>query len=113
MSILINGMEMPPNCQNCFASVDESIFCRAAKQYIPMLGKPKFCPLIELPDNGDVVPVVRCKECKHRPTRPKNARGDFDLMYPDDICPLQCGDPWYNQEPDDDWFCANGERSEG
>lgn len=41
---------MPANCQNCFASDDECRFCRAAKKYIPMLGKPKFCPLVALPD---------------------------------------------------------------
>ena len=53
--MLIKGMEMPANCQNCFASDDESRFCRAAKKYIPMLGKPKFCPLIDLPDHGDLI----------------------------------------------------------
>ena len=59
----------------------------------------------------DAVPVVRCKDCKHRPTMPEDAhyREVFELEFPDDICPLQCGDRWYNREPDDDWFCANGE----
>lgn len=61
----------------------------------------------------DAVPVVRCKDCKHRPTMPENSRGVFDLEFPDDECHCQCGDPWYNREPEDDWFCANGERSEG
>lgn len=56
--------------------------------------------------------VVRCKECKHRPTMPEDGREVQDLVFPDDVCPLQCGDNWYNQEPADDWFCANGERSE-
>ena len=54
--------------------------------------------------------VVRCKDCKHRPTMPEDGKEVFDLEFPDDACPLQCGDPWYNREPDDDWFCANGER---
>lgn len=49
-SVLVKGMEMPENCQNCFASDDECRFCRAAKKYIPMLGEPKFCPLVALPD---------------------------------------------------------------
>ena len=56
--------------------------------------------------------LVRCAGCKHRPTMPENSRGVFDLEFPDDECPCQCGDPWYNREPEDDWFCANGERRE-
>ena len=55
MSILIKGMKMQINCQACFASDDECRFCKAAKEYIPMIGKPKFCPLIELPDHGDLI----------------------------------------------------------
>lgn len=55
MSILIKDIGMPINCQTCFASDDGCRFCKAAKEYIPMLGKPKFCPLIELPDHGDLI----------------------------------------------------------
>ena len=56
--------------------------------------------------------VVRCKDCKHRPTMVENDRGwrgSFDLDFPDDKCPCQCEDPWYSWQPKDDWFCANGE----
>ena len=49
MSIIIKGMEMPTSCQHCFASDDENRFCRAAIEYIPMLGKPNFCPLVPVP----------------------------------------------------------------
>lgn len=56
--------------------------------------------------------VVQCKDCKHRPTMPEDGEEVQDLEFPDDVCPLQCGDAWYNQEPADDWYCANGERSE-
>lgn len=56
--------------------------------------------------------VVRCKDCKHRPTMPEDGKEVQDLEFPDDDCPLQCGDHWYNREPSDDWYCANGERSE-
>lgn len=48
MSVLIKGMDMPINCQHCPFSDDESRFCKAAKKYIPMLGKPQFCPLVEV-----------------------------------------------------------------
>ena len=36
---------------------DEARFCKAANEYIPMLGKPSWCPIIgELPEqHGDLV----------------------------------------------------------
>lgn len=55
MSVYITGMEVPTSCQNCFASDDESRFCKAAKKYIPMLGKPKFCPLVPVPEHGRLI----------------------------------------------------------
>lgn len=54
--------------------------------------------------------VVRCKDCKHRPIMPVGGKFVQDLDFPDGVCPLQCGDPWYNMEPDDEWFCANGSK---
>lgn len=56
----------------------------------------------------DAVPVVRCKECKHRPT----GTNRDDLEFPDDKCPCQCEDYWYSWKPADDWFCGNGERKD-
>ena len=39
--------------------------------------------------------IVRCKNCRHRSTSQ---------------CPCQySGDPYYSWDPDDDWFCADGE----
>lgn len=63
---------------------------------------------------SDMVAVVRCKYCKHRP---KDYRTDFEqigllIEFPDDKCPCQCEDFWYNWYPDDNWFCGNGERRE-
>lgn len=49
MSVLIKGIEMPIGCSDCPCANDEVRFCRAAKEYIPMIGKPKFCPLVEVP----------------------------------------------------------------
>ena len=57
---------------------------------------------------SDRVEVVRCRDCKHRPTR----REGFAITFPDYRCPCQCEDCWYNWYPDDNWFCANGERRE-
>lgn len=53
----------------------------------------------------DAVPVVRCKNCKHRPI----GINRDDLEFPDDKCPCKCEDYWYSWKPSDDWFCGNGE----
>ena len=50
--------------------------------------------------------IVRCKDCKHRPT----GTDRDDLEFPDDKCPCKCEDYWYSWKPVDDWFCGNGER---
>lgn len=54
----------------------------------------------------DAIQVVRCKDCKHRPT----GTNRDDLEFPDDICPCKCEDYWYSWKPADDWFCGNGEQ---
>ena len=53
--------------------------------------------------------LVLCKNCKHRP---KGTGANHDLEFPDDVCPCQCEDDWYSWKPNDDWFCADGERKE-
>ncbi len=58
----------------------------------------------------DRVKVVRCRDCKHRPIKKEPYDSGFDLVFPDGICPLQVDDEWYSRMPDDDWYCADGER---
>ena len=61
----------------------------------------------------DMIHVVRCRDCKHRPMDYREEYDEmtgFGLEFPDDYCPCQCEDGWYNWFPDDDWYCANGER---
>lgn len=59
----------------------------------------------------DAVPVIRCKDCKHRPRRiEKNGGNWFDLEFPDNRCPCQGDDGRYNWMPDDNWYCGNAER---
>lgn len=55
----------------------------------------------------DAVPVVRCKDCKHR-----GYLIGKEKKYPDDVCKAQCYDNYYSWIPGDDWYCANGERRE-
>lgn len=56
--------------------------------------------------------LIRCKDCKHRPTINGEYEDGFDLEFPTNRCPCQCDDGWYNWMPKDDWYCANGERKE-
>lgn len=55
-SVLVKGMKMPSNCAHCICANDDTRYCAAAHEYIPMLGKPDFCPLVALPDkHGDLI----------------------------------------------------------
>lgn len=58
--------------------------------------------------------LVRCKDCKHRPKEPnwETYESGRDIEFPEDSkCPCQCSsDRWYSWYPEDDWFCAEGER---
>lgn len=61
----------------------------------------------------DLVPVIRCRDCKHRPEKVEESDEydmDTDLEFPDEVCPCQCDDYYYSWMPKDDWFCASGER---
>ena len=53
--------------------------------------------------------IVRCKDCKHRPFDSEDTQG-FGVEFPDEKCPCQCDDGWYNWRPNNEWFCANAER---
>ena len=62
----------------------------------------------------NMVEVVRCKDCKHRGEweRAEDIHGSYShIVFPDgSLCPGQCEDQFYAWRPDDDWYCANGER---
>ena len=64
-------------------------------------------------EETNMVEVVRCKDCKHRPKEPnfETYESGFDLEFPEGSkCPCRCyGDEWYSWYPDDEWFCADGE----
>jgi len=64
---------------------------------------------------ADVVKVVRCKDCKHRPysTEPGKTYG-LTIEAPDGRCPCYNEDDgWYSWVPDNEFFCFYGERKEG
>ena len=64
----------------------------------------------------DAVPVVRCKDCKNRPMKRNPIGNDygFNLYSPtdDEICPCIVGDNWYSWMPQDNFYCAYGERKD-
>ena len=70
-------------------------------------GKKTLEQIIDEEPSIDAVPVIRCKDCKHRP---KGTGANHDLEFPDYVCPCQCEDYYYSWMPKDDWFCKDGER---
>ena len=54
----------------------------------------------------DAVPVVRCKDCKHRPTLPKAFGAEINGKWCYWCEHLKSWKP-------DDWFCADGECKKG
>ncbi len=56
--------------------------------------------------------LIRCKDCKHRPTINGEYKNGFSLEFPTTKCPCQCDDGYYSWMPKDDWYCGNGERKE-
>jgi hypothetical protein len=68
MSIIIKGMKMPKNCDECqfIAEADDYHVCYINEQFIPWEWvdkhsaeqrhpKPSWCPLIEVPKHGDLI----------------------------------------------------------
>jgi hypothetical protein len=63
-----------------------------------------------LKEQESEVAIVRCKDCIYRPTVVEGHHGTYYDFPHEGKCPCQCDDDWYSWMPDDDWFCANGER---
>lgn len=66
---------------------------------------------------ADVVEVVRCKDCVHRPiVQDASMRYGFGITGPEEngdtdfTCPYLCSDPYYNRMPKDDWYCSSGKK---
>lgn len=53
MSILIKGMKMPKECADCY--IRERDTCPLLKVNVSGWGRMGNCPLIELPDHGDLI----------------------------------------------------------
>lgn len=47
---------------------------------------------------ADVEPVVRCRDCKYKPTAPAGITHGLQVEFPDqwfNRCPCRCEDGWY------------------
>ena len=68
---------------------------------------------LQLVPSADVVEVVRCKDCKHRPIDTQEEGNGFDYDFPEEYgCPGYCDDGYYSQRFNDDFYCAWGERAD-
>lgn len=62
-------------------------------------------------NKADVVEVVRCKDCKHRPKKVENEGNGFDYEFSEEYaCPGYCEDGYYAKLFDDSFYCAWGKR---
>lgn len=52
MSIIIKGMEMPKNCQDCALYIEGACYAKGYRDYRSIMdtAKPDGCPLVELPE---------------------------------------------------------------
>lgn len=63
--------------------------------------------------SDNLVEVVRCKDCKHRPIDTQEEGNGFDYEFPEEYgCPGYCDDGYYAQRFDDNFFCAWAERAD-
>ena len=55
--ILIKGMEMPKNCQECALYIDGACYGKGYRDYRSIMdtAKPDDCPLVELPPHGRLI----------------------------------------------------------
>lgn len=62
MAKAIFVMDMPERCNDCYAlhMSQNGLFCRAAKEHLqPKAEKPDWCPLRELPEEKEELPVEK------------------------------------------------------
>ena len=75
----------------------------------PLVERYGVSGVIEAAPTIDAVPVIRCRDCKHKPTG-TGVNHDVEFPEGDYKCPCRCEDYWYSWIPEDNWFCGNGER---
>ena len=100
MGVYNPNMEKPKTCDDCIVPLSKCDFLQR---------RADECSLIE---------IVTCGECKHKPIKydPEGDDFGFNLVSPngyDNLCPcLNTDDGFYSYMPEDNFFCAFGERRE-
>ena len=94
MSILIKGMEMPPNCCQCPVNME---ICKRGYKYL--LEHPELydkrandCPLVPVPEHGRLIDADRlrhshCAECTLYPDNCLGDECDWDSIFHIDHAP--------------------------
>lgn len=97
MSVIVNGMEMPKNCEVCdIKSWDnDGYVCPFSGVMTLNIGRQGSCPLGE---------IIRCKDCKHW-------REGTTYTYCDKLFRMGVLDIYDYMTTDDD-FCSYAERKE-
>ena len=70
---------------------------------------PNECTEWNLWEPNAQLEIILCEGCKHRPIM---RNGHIVPPEGDEKCPCLCEDPFYSWIPEDNFFCANGERRE-
>ena len=67
MSVIVKGMEMPKNCQECGLYIEGACYAKGYRDYRSIMdtAKPDDCPLIELPPHGRLIDVDVLKQSAH------------------------------------------------
>lgn len=115
MGVYIPNMEKPKNCFQC--SFNDGIYCALIDNDTDafIYEDPTKVSTKRL-DNCPLIEIVTCGECKHKPIKhdPEGDDFGFNLVSPngyDNLCPcLNTDDGFYSYMPDDNFFCAYGER---
>ena len=59
MSVIVKGMDMPKNCQECDLYIEGACYAKGCRDYRSIMdtAKPDDCPLVELPPHGRLIDV--------------------------------------------------------
>ena len=64
MSVIVKGMEMPKNCQECWLYIEGACYAKGYRDYRRIMdtAKPDDCPLVELPEKHGRLIDIRSVE---------------------------------------------------
>lgn len=112
----IEGIEAEPKCDDKPITITWEIRRGQIKHQLYNACLHHFLPMQMLKELFDalneVVPVVRCKDCKYRIVN--EHYGEKGYMKLKAICDLDTGDPFElgRCAENDEWYCADGERKD-